>query len=81
MPTSEDFQTELVTRIDRARRQGCPHVEVNSGELHRIVGSYPGHSHRMTVYCEVMKSMMKSEDSVIFEPKEGKALPSPFGTN
>ena len=41
MPKTEDFREELQAQIQRAQRQGRPHVEVNSGELHRTLGGYP----------------------------------------
>ena len=54
MPDANDFRRELDAQIDRARRQGRPHVEINAGELHRTVGSYPG-DHRMPICCQVMR--------------------------
>jgi hypothetical protein len=54
MPTAEDFRVTL-----RARMQGAEHaskttVEINSGQLHREVGGYPGQNHRMPMCCAVM---------------------------
>jgi len=31
---------ELDAQIKRARAQGRPHVEINAGELHRLLGGY-----------------------------------------
>lgn len=38
---ADKFQDELSAEIERAHRQGRNHVEINAGELHRIVGGYP----------------------------------------
>jgi hypothetical protein len=54
MPSAEDFQAELRAQIDRASKQGRPHIEVNAGELHGAVGGYPGPSHRMPQCCNAM---------------------------
>ena len=34
--------------------RGAGHVEINSGELHRAVGGYPGADHRMPMCCDAM---------------------------
>ncbi len=70
MPSADDFRAELRAQIDRARRQGRPHVEINAGELHRIVGSYPG-DHRMPVCCEVLRSEQKEGDELVYSPADG----------
>lgn len=73
MPNVDDFRNELKAQIERAQRQGRPHVEVNAGELHRIVGDYPGQSHRMPMCCQAMRDAFnKNTDEVIFEPPEGQ---------
>ena len=46
-------------------------LEVNAGELHRIVGSYPG-DHRMPQCCEVMRREAKrGGGETIFETDSG----------
>jgi 5-methylcytosine-specific restriction protein A len=47
-------------------------VDVNSGDLHRQVGGYPGRNHRMPVCCEVMYGKMKGDDAVLSAPPKGK---------
>ena len=72
MPNAEDFRRELAAQVDRAARQGRPHVEVNAGELHRIVGSYPG-DHRMPQCCEVMRQEAKRGNAeMVFETDSGE---------
>jgi hypothetical protein len=51
------------------RMQGAEHaskttVEINSGQLHREVGGYPGQNHRMPMCCAVMRSEMSASDAI-----------------
>lgn len=72
MVTKEEFQAELEAQIGRAKRQGRTHVEINSGELHRVLGGYPNSGkHCMPACCDVMRSHMQANAKVIFEPPEG----------
>ena len=64
MPTAKEFRVTL-----RARMQGAEHaskttVEINSGQLHREVGGYPGQNHRMPMCCAVMRSEMSAGDAI-----------------
>lgn len=71
MPSADEFKQELDAQIDRARRQGRPHLEVNAGELHRALGGYPG-NHRMPVCCEVMRQEARRRHAdVVFETDSG----------
>lgn len=72
MSTVDDFRSELRAQIDRAQKQGRPHIEVNAGELHRVVGGYPGSGHRMPVCCQVMHAQHRNGDVIVFQPAEGK---------
>lgn len=70
---ADDFRLELNAMIERAKRQGRPHVEVNAGELHRVIGGYPSDgAHRMPVCCEVMLSEMQVGDEIVFQSPQGK---------
>lgn len=53
-PASGDFRKDLTAQLARAEKRGAHHVEINSGELHRAVGDYPGPKHWMPICCEVM---------------------------
>ena len=79
MPTAEDFRVELAAQIDRATKQGRPHIEINAGELHRIVGGYPprkgGPPHSMASCCNVMRAEFKRGNAeVVFGTDSGQAL-------
>ena len=54
-PTSEDFSKELAWQLFRAEKSGATHVEINSDELHRSVGGYPGPDHQLPTCCDVMQ--------------------------
>ena len=70
-PTADDFRAALTTIIGKATRDGHAFVEVKSGDLHRIVGGYPGPGHRTPICCSVMRSAMKSADTILAEPPKG----------
>ena len=46
-------------------------MELSARELHRIVGGYPGHDHRMPVCCSVMLQEMGPKDEVVAKPPQG----------
>ena len=71
-PKSEDFRETLIGILSKSEELGLVAVEVNSGNLHRRVGGYPGPDHRMPVCCEVMYAEMKSEDTIISQPESRK---------
>lgn len=72
MPTADDFRLELRAQISRAQEQNRPHVEINAGELHRLLGSYPGPDHRMHTCCNVMYQEAELLDhEIIVCPQQG----------
>ena len=75
-PVTVDFENGLQTWFDEARRGGQDMLDVRAGDLHRRVGGYPGHNHRMPLACHVMRAAMLKGDTVISEPprKQGASL-------
>jgi 5-methylcytosine-specific restriction protein A len=71
LPTTDDFRSALTTLIGRASRDGIQSICVNSGELHRMLGGYPGVAHRMPSCCNVMRSAMRAGDRVVAAPPKG----------
>jgi hypothetical protein len=69
---ARDFHNELLAQISRAQKHGAPHVEINSGELHRKVGGYPGTGHRMPLCCDALYFEQRRGDEIVCSPKEGK---------
>jgi hypothetical protein len=68
MPTmvSEDhFAQELRAQMSRAAKHGSIDIAINSGELYRSVGGYPGSMHGMPACCDAMRSEMKPGDILL----------------
>ena len=76
MPTTEEFCEEAEAQIARAARQGRPHVEINAGELHRIVSP---DQNRHPMACNALRQLMGPADEVVYEPQLGTVHRSPFG--
>ena len=70
MAISDAFRTEL--EAPRAQARGLVFIEIISGELHRIVGGYPGPGHRMPVCCSVMRAAMRGGDQLLHAPPSGQ---------
>jgi len=47
-------------------------VDVTSGDLHRLVGGYPGKHHNLPTCCNVMTSAMQSGDTILAKPPKGR---------
>lgn len=70
--TAADFRAGLGRILAKTERSGDKFADVNSGNLHREVGGYPGPNHRMPVCCAVMRAFMRAGDRVLAEPPKGK---------
>lgn len=73
-PKRENFETALENLLSKARLEGGSDITITSGELHRMVGGYPGSHHRMATCCEVMYAFLKkgSGGKIISAPPSGK---------
>jgi|Deesub1362A_J573_1020465.scaffolds.fasta_scaffold00057_96 hypothetical protein len=71
-PTSRDFEFALRAVLKDAEKRGEKWVDVISGDLHRIVGGYPGPNHRMSLCCKTMYSEMRLGDEILYSPSSGK---------
>ena len=72
MTTVSEFQSELQSQLRQAELRGASHIEINSGQLHRAIGGYPGIRHQMPSCCDAMYNEQKSGDEVIARPPKGK---------
>jgi hypothetical protein len=68
----DNFQCKLDEIFKTALAAGWPAVVVRSGDLHKIVGGYPGPNHRMTVCCDVIKKNRSQGDKIVKEPRKGQ---------
>ena len=71
MPNRDDFQQALDELFAFANEKGLTAITVRAGELHRLVGAYPGQNHRMPVCCAVMRGFMRPCDEIISAPPKG----------
>ncbi len=72
MATKEDFRGILLDELHRAEQAGAAYIDINSGELHRKAGGYPGPGHRMPICCDVMYDAHSIGDEIIAQPPKGK---------
>ena len=71
-PTKKDFIDALQKKKLTACESGASSLTITSGELHRLVGGYPGPNHKMPMCCEVMYAAIKEGDEIIYKPPKGK---------
>jgi hypothetical protein len=73
-----DFRSELRAQVGRAQKQGRPHIEVNAGELHRVLGGYPPKDgepqHSMPSCCDALREEYKrGKADIIHETESGRS--------
>ena len=51
--------------LEDARNRGDASTVVKAGDLHKLVGGYPGPDHRIPVCCGVMRKNMKGSDKIL----------------
>jgi hypothetical protein len=74
MVSTDHFRRGLLAQMDRVFRSGRIDVLINSGELYRSLGGYPGSTHGMPNCCDAMEDEMKSGDTLIFERSNGVGM-------
>ena len=67
-----DFKKELQARFARAAARGAKSVVINSGDVHRMLGGYPGKTHQMPVCCQVMYREQRAGDRILQAPPKGQ---------
>ena len=72
MPTRETLRAELRSQLSQAERRGVSYVDINSGELHRKVGDYPGPNQRMSSCCDLMYEEQRAGDKILSSPPKGR---------
>ena len=66
------FADALKAQMAKARDRGDASLTMTSGELHRLVGGYPGPGHRMPICCNAMYGAMGEGDIIVAKPPSGK---------
>ena len=69
--TADHFRAALAREFQKATHAGQASVRVATGDLHRVVGGYPGSDHRIPVCCQVMTSTMAPGDTIVEVPPSG----------
>jgi len=72
MANRDRFQAILDRVFEVVQDLDLSFVDVKSGDLHRILGGYPGPDHRMPICCDVMYHNMRGEDKVLEKPPKGR---------
>ena len=70
-PTRAEIEGYLHKILEDARKKGLSSIVVNAGDLHRMVGGYPGPCNRMTMVCGAMRRRMQDGDEVLDSPPSG----------
>jgi 5-methylcytosine-specific restriction protein A len=65
MVSSGHFRQELRAQLTRAYAQGWKHILIRGGELHRMLGGYPGSRHGLEACCEAMQAEMQPGDVLL----------------
>ena len=72
MLTELEFRTEIWKLMREAQAATAEYVDINSGEVHRALGGYPGPDHRMPTCCGAMREDMRPGDTVRSSPPKGR---------
>ena len=74
MVSTDHFRQELLAQMGRAFTQGFADVLINSGELHRAAGGYPGSEHGIPFCCDAMHDEMKFGDILLVKRENGAGM-------
>jgi hypothetical protein len=74
MVSTDHFRQELLAQMSRAAKGGLIDVLINSAELYRSLGGYPGSNHGMPFCCDAMQDEMKPGDTLLIERTNGAGM-------
>jgi hypothetical protein len=74
MVSVDYFRRGLLEQMDRAAFGGRIDVLINSGELYRSLGGYPGSTHGMPSCCDAMQAEMKLGDTMLLDRSSGAGM-------
>lgn len=73
IPTKDDFRKAVAGAVGDATQAGQTHIDVNSGDLHRLLGGYPGKQHAMPSCCDAMyEEHARGRADILAHPPKGK---------
>jgi hypothetical protein len=70
----DHFREELQAQMGRATKAGFLDILVNSAELNRSVGGYPGSTSEMATCCDAMQAEMKLGDTLVLDRNTGPGM-------
>jgi hypothetical protein len=70
----DHFRQGLLAQMSRAATGGRIDVLINSGELYRSLGDYPGSTHGMPSCCDAMQAEMKLGDTMVLDRTSGAGM-------
>ena len=74
MVSTDHFRQELRAQLDRRADRGAIDALINSGELCRSLGGYPGPDQKMRSCCDAMQKEMQPGDTVLLERDSGPGM-------
>ena len=70
--SQQHFLAKLNEIFAEKTTAGEKEVTITSGELHRLLGGYPGTNHRLPICCAAMRQVFdQSKDAVLHSPESG----------
>jgi hypothetical protein len=70
----DHFRQGLLAQMGRATKGGLIDILINSGELYRSLGGYPGSTHGMPYCCDAMQDEMKLGDTLLIDRTNGAGM-------
>ncbi len=64
----DDFISYIDIKLSTIKND---YIDLNSGEIHRELGGYPGKNHSMPSCCEAMRRLMTKQDYILKQPLKG----------
>jgi hypothetical protein len=74
MVSIDYFRQGLLAQMRRATTVGAADVTIESGQLLRELGGYPGSAHGLPLCYEAMQAEMKPGDTLVLDRNDGASL-------
>ena len=80
MPSVDEFRSAIRSQFREAEARCLPKIEINSGQLHRKLGGYPGPKAQMPSCCQAMYHEKKLGDDLdqFLATRFGKRMVEPI---
>ena len=74
MVSIDHFRQELSAQLGRASAQSFADILINSGDLYRSLGGYPGSVHGMPMCCDAMEAEIMPGDIILVGKSTGAGM-------